>query len=84
MTKGLLQKIRQDNASRYAEEYGIIYYTIRGKYMIYHRTYTVNVRGKKETCRFFIDLDNVRSDGLPRVDHGEILSFVKRKNNNPL
>lgn len=84
MRKGLLQKTRQDNASRYAEEYGIIYYTIKGRYMVYHNTYHINVGGKKETCRFFINLDSLGNDGLPCFDHKEILSFVKHKNNNPL
>ena len=48
----------QDRAILYAEEYGIVDYTIKGKYMVYYR----NVYGYQEkfTMKHTVDLDTLR------------------------
>lgn len=76
------QDIREKNALNFVEFYGIVYFKVKGKYLVYDRTYNTDCNGSKETCRFYYNLDKLDGQGFPSFDHKEILSFVKHKNTN--
>lgn len=82
MNKPINQERREHNALYFVEEYGILFWKVRGKYLIYDRTYKTDTCGGLETCRFWYNLDILDEHMLATFDHKEILSFVKHKNTN--
>lgn len=59
---GVLVQSYEDRATMYAERYGIVVYRVKGKYMIYNKSYSEYLCNPRYTVQHKIDLDTGKDE----------------------
>ena len=60
-----MKKSYIDKATEYAEEYGIIEFQVKGKNLVYYRSYYSYYEKRKFTTKFVVNLDTMETTKTP-------------------